>query len=203
MPATDAHDVDMTADIAYTVEPTVTTETTDTVDTVSTTLNTLNPPEPAPEPAPAHDPVAVADAIKAPPSPTTGRKEPPPEKPSDVRRRSLIILAFWLIVLCLGLPIWWHTTTIPRASLPLDQMMDWADGKVRRRHYQSTKVPLYLGLPTAPPPPPSLWKHARSLQLRTFVLTSFLCRPADQSSLCAFPSRRTSSRNKRPRTCCA
>lgn len=60
------------------------------------------------------------------------RKEPPPEKPSDSRRRSLVILSFWLIVLCLGLPIWWRTTTIPRASLPLDDMMDWAVGKVRR-----------------------------------------------------------------------
>lgn len=63
---------------------------------------------------------------------TSRRKEPPPEKPSDSRRRSVVILSFWLIVLCLGLPIWWRTTTIPRASLPLDDMMDWAVGKVRR-----------------------------------------------------------------------
>lgn len=63
---------------------------------------------------------------------TPRRKEPPPEKPSDSRRRSLVILSFWLIVLCLGLPIWWKTTTIPRASLPLDDMMDWAVGKVCR-----------------------------------------------------------------------
>lgn len=63
---------------------------------------------------------------------TTGRKQPPPEKPSHVRRRSFVILSFWLIVLCLGLPIWWKTTAIPRANLPLDEMMDWADGKVRQ-----------------------------------------------------------------------
>lgn len=61
---------------------------------------------------------------------TAGRKEPPPEKPSDIRRRTLVIFSFWLIVLLLGLPIWWHTTAIPRANLPLDAMMDWADGKV-------------------------------------------------------------------------
>lgn len=58
------------------------------------------------------------------------RKQPPPEKPSDVRRRTLVILSFWLIVLCLGLPIWWKTTAIPRADLPLHEMMTWADGKV-------------------------------------------------------------------------
>ncbi|KAL2018721.1 hypothetical protein VTK56DRAFT_427 [Thermocarpiscus australiensis] len=60
------------------------------------------------------------------------RKQPPPEKPSDIRRRSHIILSFWLIVLCLGLPIWWKTTTIYRADLPLQEMLDWADGKACR-----------------------------------------------------------------------
>ncbi|AEO67836.1 uncharacterized protein THITE_2116949 [Thermothielavioides terrestris NRRL 8126] len=64
--------------------------------------------------------------------PLPARKEPPPEKPSDVRRRSYIILSFWLIVLCLGLPIWWKTTTIYRADLPLQEMLDWADGKACR-----------------------------------------------------------------------
>ena len=57
-------------------------------------------------------------------------KQPPPEKPAEIRRRSLIILSFWLIVLFLGLPIWWKTTSIYRANLPLKEMMDWADGKV-------------------------------------------------------------------------
>ncbi|KAK4246509.1 phosphatidylinositol-glycan biosynthesis class S protein [Corynascus novoguineensis] len=60
------------------------------------------------------------------------KKQPPPEKPSDVRRRSHIILSFWLIVLCLGLPIWWKTTTIYRADLPLQEMLDWSDGKACR-----------------------------------------------------------------------
>ncbi|KAL2114911.1 hypothetical protein VTJ04DRAFT_10574 [Mycothermus thermophilus] len=65
-------------------------------------------------------------------TPTKGKKEPPPEKPSDVRRRSYIILSFWLIVLLLGLPIWWKTTTIYRADLPLQEMLDWSDGKACR-----------------------------------------------------------------------
>ncbi|KAH8906477.1 hypothetical protein BR93DRAFT_929099 [Coniochaeta sp. PMI_546] len=62
----------------------------------------------------------------------TDRKQPPPEKPADVRRRTLVIVSFWLIVLCLGLPIWWQTTTIYRAKLPLDDMLDWADGRACR-----------------------------------------------------------------------
>lgn len=108
MSATAAHDVDVTTE---TVDATTDT-TTDTADVVSSTVEAVAAPPPAPT--------------------TSGRKQPPPEKPSDIRRRSLIISTFWLIVLCLGLPIWWRTTTIPRASLPLDDMMDWADGKVRR-----------------------------------------------------------------------
>ena len=58
------------------------------------------------------------------------QKKPPPEKPAEIRRRSLIILSFWLIVIFLGLPIWWKTTSIYRAKLPVDEMEDWADGKV-------------------------------------------------------------------------
>ncbi|KAI0810041.1 phosphatidylinositol-glycan biosynthesis class S protein [Xylaria sp. FL0064] len=60
---------------------------------------------------------------------TTKLKPPPPEPHSHILRRSLIIASFWLVVLCLGIPIWWKTTTIYRANLPLSQMMDWADGK--------------------------------------------------------------------------
>ena len=54
----------------------------------------------------------------------------PPEKPSDIRRRSYIVLSFWFLVVLLGLPVWWQTTSIYRADLPLAEMMDWADGKV-------------------------------------------------------------------------
>ncbi|TDZ19090.1 GPI transamidase component PIG-S-like protein [Colletotrichum sidae] len=60
------------------------------------------------------------------------RKAPPLEKPADVRRRSFVILSFWAIVLLLGLPIWWMTTTIYRANLPLSGMLQWADGKACR-----------------------------------------------------------------------
>lgn len=56
-------------------------------------------------------------------------KQPPPEKPEDIQRRSYIVASFWFIVLFFGLPIWWKTTTIYRADLPLNQMMEWADGR--------------------------------------------------------------------------
>ncbi|KAI1432555.1 phosphatidylinositol-glycan biosynthesis class S protein [Xylaria sp. CBS 124048] len=62
-------------------------------------------------------------------TPVTNPKTPPPEKPSHIFRRTLIIASFWLVVLCLGVPIWWRTTSIYRANLPVDQMMNWADGK--------------------------------------------------------------------------
>lgn len=85
---------------------------------------------------PVHDdvgsaaPEAAEKTTAVPPPYPDSRKAPPPEKPSDVSRRSLVILSFWAIVLFLGLPIWWMTTTIYRANLPLSGMADWADGKV-------------------------------------------------------------------------
>lgn len=136
MPATAAHDVDMKA---VTSPNPVVPVTADAADMAPSTLSEVDSPGSQPQLVSALD-----DA--SPDTKSTARKEPPPEKPSDVRRRSLIIFSFWLLVLCLGLPIWWHTTTIPRASLPLHDMMDWADGKVRRQLYPPgtcfTKHPL-------------------------------------------------------------
>lgn len=54
----------------------------------------------------------------------------PPETAEHAKRRQLIIVSFWAVVLFLGLPIWWKTTTVYRAALPLQQMLDWSDGKV-------------------------------------------------------------------------
>ena len=69
---------------------------------------------------------APANAVTAAPL----RKDPPPEKPESVRMRTLVVFSFWSIVLLLGLPIWWKTTNIYRAPLPLNQMTDWAEGRV-------------------------------------------------------------------------
>ena len=63
-------------------------------------------------------------------SPATARKQPPPESPKSIKTRELVILSFWAVVILLGLPVWLWTTSIHRASLPLQNMLDWGDGKV-------------------------------------------------------------------------
>ncbi|KAE9961468.1 hypothetical protein BLS_002009 [Venturia inaequalis] len=59
-------------------------------------------------------------------------KQPPPETQESITNRRLILLSFWAVAVFLGLPIWWKTTTVYRAPLPLQPMLDWADGKVCR-----------------------------------------------------------------------
>lgn len=54
--------------------------------------------------------------------------EPPPETVASVWTRRYIVLSFWLIVILLGLPLWWTTTMVYRANLPLDAMTAWAAG---------------------------------------------------------------------------
>ncbi|KAL8672955.1 MAG: hypothetical protein Q9168_002588 [Polycauliona sp. 1 TL-2023] len=56
-------------------------------------------------------------------------KQPPPESRESIRVRQFVILSFWAIVVFLGLPIWWWTTSVYRARLPLQEMEDWAEGK--------------------------------------------------------------------------
>lgn len=56
---------------------------------------------------------------------------PPPEKPAAIQTRSKVIAAFWAVIIFLGFPIWWQTTSIHRARLPVQEMVDWAHGKVR------------------------------------------------------------------------
>ncbi|KAI9879811.1 MAG: GPI transamidase component [Pleopsidium flavum] len=62
----------------------------------------------------------------------TAKKSPPPELPESIRVRSLVVFSFWAVIVFLGLPIWWRTTSIYRARLPLRDMMEWADGKACR-----------------------------------------------------------------------
>ncbi|WEW59703.1 GPI transamidase component [Emydomyces testavorans] len=59
-------------------------------------------------------------------------RTPPPENPESIRTRSLVVSAFWAVIIFLGLPMWWKTTSIYRARLPLDEMTDWAAGKACR-----------------------------------------------------------------------
>lgn len=58
------------------------------------------------------------------------KSAPPPETPAAVQTRFRVIAAFWAVIIFLGFPIWWKTTSIYRASLPIEEMVDWADGKV-------------------------------------------------------------------------
>lgn len=58
------------------------------------------------------------------------KKQPPPESSENIHTRSLVVVSFWAIIIFLGLPLWWWTTSIHRARLPLREMLDWADGKV-------------------------------------------------------------------------
>ncbi|KAF4549733.1 GPI transamidase component PIG-S-like protein [Elsinoe fawcettii] len=59
----------------------------------------------------------------------TIKKEPPPETLDSIKTRRFILASFWTIVVLIGLPIWIYTTTVPRATLPLDVMNQWATGE--------------------------------------------------------------------------
>jgi phosphatidylinositol glycan class S len=78
----------------------------------------------------ANDTKKLEDAPANAVSVASKKKDPPPESPESIRQKSYVLLSFWAIIILIGLPIWWKTTTIYRARLPLDQMMDWADGRV-------------------------------------------------------------------------
>jgi phosphatidylinositol glycan class S len=58
------------------------------------------------------------------------QKQPPPETTESIWMRRWILFSFWAVAIFLGLPVWWKTTTVYRAPLPLNQMLEWGDGKV-------------------------------------------------------------------------
>ena len=71
------------------------------------------------------DPTSAPAPMAAP-----AKREPPPEKPEAVSLRTKIVISFWAVIVLLGVPTWWQTTSIYRANLPLQEMVDWADGLV-------------------------------------------------------------------------
>jgi hypothetical protein len=76
---------------------------------------------------------ASSDVVLTPstrPEAVTSKRQPPLEPKESLWLRRAVILSFWLVVVFLGLPVWWKTTAIYRAELPLQTMTDWADGKV-------------------------------------------------------------------------
>jgi GPI-anchor transamidase subunit S len=58
------------------------------------------------------------------------KKQPPPEKPEAVWLRTKVIFSFWAVIIFLGLPMWWNTTSIYRARLPIQEMLEWSEGTV-------------------------------------------------------------------------
>lgn len=68
--------------------------------------------------------------VDKPKSPTIAKKQPPPEKPEAVWLRTKVILSFWAVTVFVGLPVWWKTTSIYRARLPIQEMLDWSEGVV-------------------------------------------------------------------------
>ena len=85
------------------------------------------------------------------------RKLPPPELSASIHIRSLVIISFWVVVIFLGLPTWWWTTSIYRARLPLQEMLEWADGKVnstsdiRDNRFCGDLIKHFIGLQTGLP----------------------------------------------------
>lgn len=73
---------------------------------------------------------SLVSADKPPMAATKAQTGPPPEKPETTRIKFLAMLSFWAVIVFLGIPMWWRTTSIYRARLPLQDMIDWADGKV-------------------------------------------------------------------------
>ncbi|KAK3674841.1 GPI transamidase component [Recurvomyces mirabilis] len=57
---------------------------------------------------------------------TDAMPSPPADPPEGQWTRRWIILSFWAIIVCFGLPHWLMTTSTYRASLPLDAMNSWA-----------------------------------------------------------------------------
>lgn len=57
-------------------------------------------------------------------------EKPPPETKESIFLRRATILSFWAVVIFLGLPLWLKTTAVYRAALPLQDMTEWANGKV-------------------------------------------------------------------------
>ncbi|CCX13587.1 phosphatidylinositol-glycan biosynthesis class S protein [Pyronema domesticum] len=62
-------------------------------------------------------------------------KIPPSDTPENARTRSWVVLSFWSVVLLLGVPLWWCTTSIYRAPLPLNEMQSWANGRACRAEF--------------------------------------------------------------------
>jgi phosphatidylinositol glycan class S len=92
-------------------------------------------------------------------SKASAQQLPPPEKPEAIRTRFTVIAAFWAVIIFLGFPIWWKTTSIYRAHLPVQEMVDWANGKTCRPVF-----PLEIRFETPSMPVPEAQNLLRTTQ---------------------------------------
>ena len=98
------------------------------------------------------------------------KKQPPAELFTHIFTRGLVTVAFWAVALLLGLPLWWKTTSVYRANLPLQEMLDWADGKV----WKLRQTPMHTDTNCRPVAPFSLFtSHWKLLQCRLKTLQIF------------------------------
>ncbi|KAH8700826.1 putative GPI transamidase component PIG-S [Talaromyces proteolyticus] len=73
----------------------------------------------------------------------------PPERADAIWTRTKVVLSFWAVIIFFGIPMWWKTTSIYRASLPLEEMMSWAEGKACKPEYP---LEIILRAPSIPLP---------------------------------------------------
>lgn len=83
------------------------------------------------------------------------RKKAPPEKPEYISLRTKIVVSFWAVILLLGLPTWFKTTEIYRASLPLEQMIGLSEGEVQQ--WKSLMAPANRPQTALPIIPVRIW----------------------------------------------
>ncbi|GJN89101.1 hypothetical protein Rhopal_002075-T1 [Rhodotorula paludigena] len=61
-----------------------------------------------------------------PPAEGAPPRSPPTSPRVDVRSRRWTVASFWVILL-LGVPLWWRTTTLERQPLPEARILDWTE----------------------------------------------------------------------------
>ncbi|KAF1964692.1 GPI transamidase component PIG-S [Bimuria novae-zelandiae CBS 107.79] len=101
-------------------------------------------------------------------SATEARKQPPPESPQSIWLRRAVMASFWAVAVFIGLPIWWKTTAIYRADLPLQDMTAWANAKVCKPVF-----PLRIAVVDAPLPPHDAHHLLRTTQYALDDLNDF------------------------------
>lgn len=122
------------------------------------------------------DKPSSATEITSPVKPSALRV-PPPENQEATQTRLRVIVAFWVVIVFLGLPIWWKTTSIYRAHLPIQEMVDWADSKVCccYRHEFGQSLTASLDLPTCLP---ARYSHCSPIDAVTRISASLTYHPA-------------------------